>query len=103
MRLTKESLTQHMLKSEARDTVLNTVFRSHTEIHQKLGAVFNDAARETVSSKQNTWRGAALPSGQSKTDPSPSALPERTPRAHCSPAAPGTLPFESEICLILVS
>ena len=54
MRLTKESLTQHMLKSEARDTVLNTVFRSHTEIHQKLGAVFNDAARETVSSKQNT-------------------------------------------------
>lgn len=51
MRLTKESLTQHLLKSEARSTAHNSIPKP-SELQLKLGAVSNDAARETVSSKQ---------------------------------------------------
>lgn len=56
-----------------------------------------------LRSQASTWDGAALLSAQSKTDPSPSALPEHIPQARYSLEGLGTLPFECEIYLVLVS
>lgn len=73
MRLTKENFLSTRFKSEARGTA-TTQHSEAIRATKETRAVFNDAARD-LSFQIKIQRGAALPSGQSKTDPSPSAPP----------------------------